>query len=77
MKAADLTRFTLRFYLKKCNISHTQVIKNIKSQGTYVNYEDGLMLFKHLNLNSKQMMQLIQAINDHRDKSYDIIEEST
>ena len=42
-----------------------------------MNYEEGLMLSKHLNLNSKQKIQLIQAINDHRDKSYDIIEGST
>lgn len=76
MKAAGFTRSTARFYLKKCNITYTRVIKGIPPQGTYVNYE-GLMLSRHLNLNSKQQIQLIQAINDHRDKSYDIIEGST
>ncbi len=42
-----------------------------------MNYEENLMFFKHLNSNSKQMMQLIQAINDHCDKFYNIIKKST
>ena len=62
----------MQFYIKKYNLSQAQVICGIKPSGTYVNYEDGLVLCKHLNLSSKQKMQLIQAINDHRDKSYDV-----
>ena len=62
----------MQFYIKKYNFSQTQVICGIKSSGTYVNYENDLMFCKHLNLSSKQKMQLIQAINDHRDKFYDV-----
>jgi archaellum component FlaD/FlaE len=76
MKAADLTRIALSTYLKKCDIVHSQIARGHKAQGTYVSYEDDVMLCKHLNLSSRQKNQVIQAINDHRDKSYDVTEES-
>ena len=72
MKVAGLKRSKIRSYLKKCNISQAQVIRGIKSQGTYVKYEKGLILFRHIKLNSQHNIQLIQAINDHCDKFHDM-----
>jgi hypothetical protein len=77
MKAADLTRIALSTYLKKCDIMHSQIARDHKTQETYVSYEDDVMLCKHLNLSSRTKNQVIQAINDHRDKSYDVTKEST
>lgn len=62
----------MQYYIKKYNIRHARVIWDIKPQRTYVTYEDDLRLYKHLNLNPTQKMQLIQTINDHRDKSYEV-----
>lgn len=76
MKAAGLTRNAVPRYLKQCGIMHTQIARGHKAQGTYVSYKDGVMLCKHLNLSSRQKNQVIQVINDHRDKSYDVTEES-
>ena len=62
----------MQYYIKKYNINHARIIWNIKSQKIYVIYENDLRFYKHLNLNSTQKMQLIQTINDHRDKSYEV-----